>query len=91
MLALAEVRAQEKADQCPMCGLPRAICQAKETEQSVSVSYVRCHVATAISRYRRSLDDDETFDANGVEFVPSVANPLTELLPQLKEPRPKKR
>lgn len=48
MLALAEWEASEV---CPMCGWPKAICQARETENLLQVPPpTRCHVTTAIKR-----------------------------------------
>lgn len=48
MTALAKWRHDEV---CPLCGWPREICQAPETEWSLEVPLpTRCHVTTAIRR-----------------------------------------
>lgn len=48
MVALARYRTDEL---CPLCGWPREICQAAETEWSLDVPLpTRCHVTTAIKR-----------------------------------------
>lgn len=48
MVALAAYRRDEI---CPLCGWPRKICQAPETEWALDVPLpTRCHVTTAINR-----------------------------------------
>lgn len=48
MTALAKWRDVEV---CPLCGWPRDICQAAETEWALEVPLpTRCHVTTAIRR-----------------------------------------
>lgn len=48
MLALAEWEATEV---CPMCGWPKDVCQARESENALEVPPpTRCHVVTAIRR-----------------------------------------
>jgi len=43
--------AWERDEQCPLCGWPREICQARETENLLEVPFpTRCHVTTAIKR-----------------------------------------
>lgn len=75
MLALADVRAQEEADRCSMCGLPLAICRAKSAEGSVPVDAERCHVTTAVVRTREQFEKDEMPYIQGVEFIPRIADP----------------
>lgn len=48
MLALARYRSDEI---CPLCGWPREVCQAPETEWALEVPPpTRCHVTTAMNR-----------------------------------------
>jgi len=48
MVALAAYRREEI---CPLCGWPREVCQAAETEWGVTVpAPTRCHITTAIRR-----------------------------------------
>lgn len=48
MLALD---AREQEETCPLCGWPREVCQARETENLLEVPLpTRCHVTTAIKR-----------------------------------------
>lgn len=48
MLALDAYEAEEV---CPLCGWPKAVCQARETEMMLEVPLpTRCHVMTAIGR-----------------------------------------
>ncbi|GAB3166599.1 hypothetical protein GCM10027059_25790 [Myceligenerans halotolerans] len=48
MLSLAAWRTEHV---CPLCGMPREICQAPETEFNLEVPLpTRCHVTTAIKR-----------------------------------------
>lgn len=48
MLALGE---WETSAACPMCGWPKEICQARETENLLEVPPpIRCHVTTSIKR-----------------------------------------
>lgn len=52
MLALD---AWEASEVCPLCGWPREICQARETENLLEVPLpIRCHVTTAIKRAQES-------------------------------------
>lgn len=48
MLALD---AWEQEELCPLCGWPREVCQARESENLLQVpAPIRCHVTTAIKR-----------------------------------------
>jgi hypothetical protein len=48
MVALATYR---RTEICPLCGWPREVCQAAETEWALDVPLpTRCHVTTAIHR-----------------------------------------
>lgn len=48
MTALAAYRREEI---CPLCGWPKSVCQAPETEWALDVPLpTRCHVTTAIKR-----------------------------------------
>jgi hypothetical protein len=52
MTALAKWRSEEL---CPLCGWPRAVCQAPEAEWNLEVPLpTRCHVTTAIRRAQKA-------------------------------------
>lgn len=48
MVALAQLRADEARDRCPLCGMPKRICQDPANQFLVDVDFARCHVMTAI-------------------------------------------
>lgn len=47
---------------CPLCGLPKEVCRAYETDGFVSVEAERCHVTAAIARKQRANQKDETVE-----------------------------
>lgn len=56
MLALADY----EASLCPKCGMPTAICQARDTEGRVAVpAPSRCHVTTAILGAQKGYQENE--------------------------------
>lgn len=79
MLALADVRRDEEADRCPLCGLPKEICRAKGMERDVSVAVERCHVATAVARERDKQESDGLPHMSGIEWIPEFGDPAKEL------------
>lgn len=44
---------------CPLCGLPKSICRAPETEDQVGASSERCHVTAALLRRKKADTDDD--------------------------------
>ncbi len=86
MLALAEVRRQEEADRCHMCGLPTEVCRAKATEKEVTVEFERCHVTTALLREREKQEQDNLPHIQGVDFIPMMPDPMAGLLPAPDQP-----
>lgn len=52
---MTALQAWREAHVCPMCGWPREICQARETENALEVPPpTRCHVVTAIKRAQKA-------------------------------------
>lgn len=83
-MALEDVRQQEKADSCHICGLPKAICREKATERDVQVDVDRCHIATAVAMKREELSQESSGVAamkhmEAVEFIPELPNPAAGL------------
>lgn len=58
MIALAE---WESTEVCPMCGWPKDVCQARDTENNLTVPPpTRCHVVTAIRRAQEARPSSGT-------------------------------
>lgn len=56
MLALEH---HKRTDLCQLCGMPKKICRAYETDGLVYATSERCHVAAAIARRRRADEQAE--------------------------------
>jgi hypothetical protein len=68
MRSLDHVR---KTLDCPLCGLPKKICQAKENERRFKADADRCHVTVAIRRQQKN--DSEA----GIEHPDSLVYSAT--------------
>lgn len=68
MLSLAYYRSTVL---CPMCRLPKAICQAPDAERKFKAEADRCHATRAIRRQQR--DDTDA----GVEFPDTLIYEVT--------------
>jgi hypothetical protein len=44
---------------CHLCGMPREVCRAYDTDGMVSVTTERCHFAAAVARARRANEQAE--------------------------------
>jgi hypothetical protein len=53
MIAMAVWEAQ----QCPLCGGPRAECQSAEADDAYDAVPVRCHKSTAVGQAQRRYED----------------------------------
>lgn len=47
---------------CPLCGLPKEVCRAYDTDGNVEVTHERCHVMAAVARKQRLHQKDETVE-----------------------------
>lgn len=64
-----EARAHYRAaQQCPLCGLPKTVCRAMETDGMVGVTTERCHVSTAIARARKASEQAEMQYPEGLAY-----------------------
>lgn len=43
---------------CPLCGMPKDVCQARGNENRFSVDYVRCFAMKALHAEQRKLASD---------------------------------
>jgi len=55
-----------KTMDCPMCGLPKTVCQARGNERKFKAEADRCHVTKAIRRQQKADAD------GGIEFPDSL-------------------
>lgn len=78
-VALAQVRQQEEAERCHLCGLPKSVCRARSAEKDVRVEVERCHVATAVDRTREQYEKDGMPNTRAVDWIPQIKNPMAGL------------
>lgn len=58
-LALHQLEAQEAADRCPLCGLPKLVCRAPENQYGFEPEAERCHATWAILQRQDRLGGDD--------------------------------
>lgn len=75
---------------CRLCGLPKEVCRAYDTDGRVAVTAERCHVAAALARKQRSDQRDEldlpesmAYDAAIVYDAPPLGSPDHQTIPEV--------
>lgn len=58
-LALHEVEQQEAAERCPLCGLPKAVCRAKDNQFRFKAEFERCHATNALLQAQSAQRGDD--------------------------------
>lgn len=62
-LALHRLEQDEEAARCPVCGGPKAECQASENQRAFEADFARCYRTRAVSHAMRAREDDPDLKA----------------------------
>lgn len=56
---MSALEAHEADVLCPLCGIPKEICRAYDTDGNVDIEFERCHVTAALGRKQRANHDSK--------------------------------
>lgn len=61
---------------CPLCGMPKTVCRARERDGAVSVESERCHVTAAMARRKRADQQAEMDLPESLAYSASLKSPI---------------
>jgi hypothetical protein len=67
---LADYRRWSRSELCPLCGMPKSVCQDKQMEGRLTVAQNRCHVTTATREARERWRQAKGRTPEGVVWSP---------------------